>query len=103
MDCVWPERQTQCGNRTKKGDDDVCEACEASVSDVCRESEVFVVVGIDTAHNTHNDTHTLSQHLMCREKSVSFESSVPVLHSKCAMQSMQTTPVSCVSAEASCF
>ena len=57
----------------------MCEVCEVwSVSDVCCESEVFVVAGTDIAHNTHNDTHTLSQHLMYREKSVSFESSVPV-------------------------
>ena len=78
--------------------------CEVwSVSDVCCESEVFVVAGTDTAHNTHNDTHTLAQHLIYREKSVSFESSIPVLHSKCAMQSMQMTPATSVSAEASCL
>ena len=70
---------------------------------MCCESEVFVVAGTDTAHNTHNDTHTLTQHLIYRETSVSFESSVPLLHSKCAMQSMQTTSGTGVSAEASCF
>ena len=82
----------------------MCEVCEVwSVSDVCCESEVFVVAGTDIAHNTHNDTHTLSQHLMYREKSVSFECSVPVLHSTCVMPSMQTTPATGVSAEANCL